>query len=160
MAFEAARQLIRTGFSVAGVVLIDSPTPMNHVPLSEALLDAVIKSESSTSRGDLAPYVKSQFTANSRMLGHYDPRATKGPFPALTYLRSTEGVNLKSVQDIPSWLAERNDLNKLVEGWETLTGTRVKTFDIPGNHFQVFKSENVSIFFFLTHSGCVIYTVF
>lgn len=143
VAFEAARQLMRVGFKIAGVVLIDSPTPINHVPLSEALLDSIVKLEGGSSSKDLAPHVTRQFTVNSRMLGHYNPSVTDGPFPPLTFLRSTEGLKLENV-DVPSWLADRNDLDKLVEGWQTMVGAPVKAFDIPGNHFQPFKSENVS----------------
>jgi pimeloyl-ACP methyl ester carboxylesterase len=43
VAFEAARVLMAGGYAVAGVVLIDSPPPIDHKPLSANIIDAVTK---------------------------------------------------------------------------------------------------------------------
>ncbi|KAJ6779474.1 hypothetical protein PWT90_00780 [Aphanocladium album] len=41
VAFEAARILMARGHRVKGVVLIDSPPPVGHIPLSDSIIDAV-----------------------------------------------------------------------------------------------------------------------
>ncbi|KAM3551327.1 hypothetical protein MY1884_007782 [Beauveria asiatica] len=41
VAFEAARILMSRGHRVKGVVLIDSPPPIGHIPLSESIISAV-----------------------------------------------------------------------------------------------------------------------
>ncbi|OAA52231.1 Beta-ketoacyl synthase [Beauveria brongniartii RCEF 3172] len=41
VAFEAARILMSRGHRVKGVVLIDSPPPIDHIPLSESIISAV-----------------------------------------------------------------------------------------------------------------------
>nr|APH07628.1 PKS2 [Agaricomycetes sp.] len=155
VAFEAARQLMCSGVSVKGVVLIDSPAPVNHVPLSGKLLDAVTKLEMTGSRHDVARFVKSQFSMNSRMLGQYKPSSTDGPFPRLVLLRCTESFNPPGVDDVPAWLADRGDLEKLVVAWEGLVGAPVKTLDVPGNHFQPFHSENVGVLSKRISEACV-----
>src|SRR6266481_8723975 len=43
IAFEVARYLLKLDVPVKGVVLIDSPSPLNHVPLSDALIDSIAK---------------------------------------------------------------------------------------------------------------------
>lgn len=43
VAFEAARVLQAEGHAIAGVVLIDSPPPINHKPLSAAIINDVVR---------------------------------------------------------------------------------------------------------------------
>ncbi|KAI0051416.1 polyketide synthase [Auriscalpium vulgare] len=144
VAFEAARQLLKKGVAVKGVVLIDSPCPLKHVPLSDALIDSVARLDGRNTVSDVAQLVKRQFQMNSRMLGHYDPLASGGPYPRLVLLRSSEGFNPAGVPDVPVWLADRSDPRQAVAGWEGIVGTSVKTIDIPGHHFQPFHTANIA----------------
>ncbi|KAK1235584.1 polyketide beta-ketoacyl-synthase [Marasmius sp. AFHP31] len=148
VAYEVARQMISSGQRVKGVVLIDSPSPVNHVPLSSALINAVLDLEKVASNTDIARLVKSQFQMSSRMLGDYEPPTT-GPHPAIVLLRSSEGLKLDHtdgpVVEIPEWLSDRSDPSRISIGWERLTQTPVKVIDIPGNHFEVFNVQNVDV---------------
>ncbi|KDQ50552.1 hypothetical protein JAAARDRAFT_583047 [Jaapia argillacea MUCL 33604] len=145
VAFEAARILLKRGVQVKGVVLIDSPSPVNHVPLSDSLIDSVVKLDSKTANSDIAKLIKAQFQTNSRLLGKYDPLASKGPFPPLVLLRSQEGYNPSGVSvQVPQWLADRSEPRQAAAGWEKLVGSRVKIMDIPGHHFQPFQASNIS----------------
>ncbi|KAA1479595.1 alpha/beta-hydrolase, partial [Dentipellis sp. KUC8613] len=144
VAFEAARQLMKKGVAVKGVLLIDSPSPVNHVPLSDALLDSVAKLDGRNAGTDIGRLVKTQFQMNSRMLGRYDPLAAGGPFPPIVLLRSSEGFNPAGVSDVPKWLADRSDRTQAAAGWEKVVGTSIKVLDIPGHHFQPFHPDNVS----------------
>ncbi|KAA1469652.1 polyketide synthase [Dentipellis sp. KUC8613] len=143
VAFEAARQLMKKGVAVKGVLLIDSPSPVNHVPLSDALLDSVAKLDGRNAGTDIGRLVKTQFQMNSRMLGRYDPLAAGGPFPPIVLLRSSEGFNPAGVSDVPKWLADRSDRTQAAAGWEKVVGTSIKVLDIPGHHFQPFHPDNI-----------------
>ncbi|KAI0055306.1 polyketide synthase [Artomyces pyxidatus] len=143
VAFEAARQLLKKGIAVKGVVLIDSPSPLNHVPLSDSLIDSVAKLDGRNTMSDVGLLVKRQFQMNSRMLGKYDPLAGGGPYPPLVLLRSSEGYNPAGVVDVPLWLADRSDPRQAVAGWETIVGTSVKVIDMPGHHFNPFHTSNI-----------------
>ncbi|TFK52663.1 polyketide synthase [Heliocybe sulcata] len=143
-AFELARQLMRKGVAVKGVVLIDSPSPVNHVPLSQAVIEAVVNLDARGANSDIGRLVKVQFRENSALLGKYDPVSAGGPYPRLVLLRSREGFNPAGVSEaVPVWLADRSDAKQAVAGWEGLVGAPVKSFDIPGNHFQPFQAANI-----------------
>ncbi|KAL0948282.1 hypothetical protein HGRIS_010876 [Hohenbuehelia grisea] len=142
-AYEASLQLQKRGVQVKGVLLIDSPSPINHVPLSDALIDSVVNLDARAAASDLGRLVKTQFEMNSRMLGRYDPYATGGACPPLAMLRSSEGYNPPGVADVPIWLADRSDPKLASAGWQSLTATPIRIFDIPGNHFQPFHQSNI-----------------
>ncbi|KAF9263364.1 ketoacyl-synt-domain-containing protein [Marasmius fiardii PR-910] len=146
VAYEAARQIMQgnNGRRIKGVVLIDSPSPVNHVPLSSSLIDVVANLDGRSSKSEVARLVKEQFAMNSSMLGKYNP-SRNGPHPPLVLLRSSEGLNLKGNVEVPTWLSDRSDARTAVAGWEQLVGTEVKVIDIPGNHFEPFNEVNVPL---------------
>jgi hypothetical protein len=132
------------GIKTKGILLIDSPSPINHVPLSDALIDSVVNLDARSANSDLGRLVKAQFAMNARMLGNYDPRATGGSCPPLVLLRSSEGFNPSGVPDVPIWLADRSDPNIATAGWTNLASGPLKVLDIPGHHFTPFYPTNVS----------------
>lgn len=154
VAFEAARVLQEDGHAVVGVVLIDSPPPLNHKPLSAAIIDAVSKGGGKAGLvGDtIRRLVKNSFFSCASMLEAFKPEVatnTNQPAMKVFLLRSIDGFFLNS--DIDSgkfdnpWLQDRSDPRTSIEGWEIVTGTKVPYADIPGNHFQVFDIANVSL---------------
>jgi len=145
VAFEVARQLLKRGTN-ARVVLIDSPSPVNHVPLPEALLDSVIDPNAHIARSNIGQYVKAQFRLNSRVLADYNPLPADGPFPPLVLLRSREDFQAPGISGIPTWLKNRSDARQATFGWESLTGSPVRVWDIPGHHFQPFLHSHASDF--------------
>ncbi|KAF9568001.1 ketoacyl-synt-domain-containing protein [Agrocybe pediades] len=142
VAFEAAKQLLSEGVSVSGVLLIDSPCPVNHVPLSEALIESVVSSTSSSSKSEISQLIKRQFRLNAQMLGQYDVNASSGPLPKVAILRSRDGVKIDGAS-VPTWLADRSDKRQVIAEWETLLKAPIKSWDIPGNHFEPFAAANV-----------------
>lgn len=143
MAFEASRQLIKKGID-ARVILVDSPSPINHVPLPERLLESIVNLDSRSARSGIAQFVKTQFRLNSIVLGKYNPQPADGPFPHLVLLRSREGFQPIDIANVPRWLFDRGDVQQATAGWESLTGSPIKVWDIPGHHFQPFHPANVS----------------
>jgi hypothetical protein len=129
---------------VRGVLLIDSPNPINHVPLSDSLIHFITNLEARGSNTELRRLVKAQFALNADMLSHYDPRGTAGSCPPLVLLRSSEGFNPPDISNVPRWLADRSDPKTATLGWESLARGPIKVLDIPGHHFTPFKPANVS----------------
>nr|APH07629.1 PKS1 [Agaricomycetes sp.] len=146
VAFEMACQLLRRGFKVRGVILIDSPCPIDHVPLPEDLINFIVDQDrySSTNlSAAIAQVVKSQFQRNSALLSRYNPDRTPNALPQLVLLRSREGYDPKGVTETPRWLKERSDAMDIVSEWQRFTGSEIKVIDIPGNHFSAFDPINI-----------------
>ena len=54
--------MMKEGFDAKGVVLVDAPCPMDHVPLSATLLDYIVtKGKPSRSETETMGLVKEQF---------------------------------------------------------------------------------------------------
>ncbi|KAJ7482959.1 putative polyketide synthase [Mycena galericulata] len=153
-AYEIALQLTARGIVVKGILLIDSPSPINHIPLSDSLIDTVIDLDARAARSELSTLVKKQFSANARMLGKYVPHATASICPPLVLLRSSEGFRPRGVTNIPSWLADRSDPQTSVAGWQSLAHCSVKVLDIPGHHFEPFHSSNIAELSLRIADGC------
>ncbi|KAJ6485560.1 putative polyketide synthase [Mycena sanguinolenta] len=155
VAYEMALQLTSRGVHVKGILLIDCPSPIDHTPLSEALIDAVIELGARTaSSSELTALVKKQFSMNARMLGKYVPHATASLCPPLVLLRSSEGFNPSGIADVPVWLADRSDPQTSVAGWQSLAHCSVKVLDIPGNHFKPFHPSNIAELSLRIADGC------
>ncbi|KAI1131887.1 putative polyketide synthase [Nemania abortiva] len=149
VAFEAARRLKEMGHAVIGVILIDSPPPIHHQPLSLRLIDAVVQQDNlpSTETGKaIQALIRKSFTACASLLGAFSPRTVAGlPVPSLYLLRSREGwrypTNPHVMTDV--WIQDRSDPRAAVEGWEQLSQSKIRWEDIPGDHFRVFDKANV-----------------
>ena len=135
------------------MILIDSPNPLNHVPLSLPLIEDVIDN-SIKGNPDIREFCKSEFITNAKLLGEYDPykMANEGLPLRLVCLVCRDGYNSPSCVDVPSWLTDRGDITTIPKRWELLSGSVVQTLDIPGHHFEPFHLHNVSDFRFFFFS--------
>jgi hypothetical protein len=145
---------LKSDIAVKGVVLIDSPSPLNHVPLSDALIESVVRLNRNSVPSSIGLLVKEQFQMNSRMLLDYDPTVGGGPYPQLVLLCSCENYEPGGGLEVPGWLSNRGDRRSVVAGWETIVGKPVKCIEIPGHHFQVFHSLYVRVFFLPQKCEC------
>ncbi|KAL7270282.1 Type I Iterative PKS [Rhizina undulata] len=149
VAFEAARQLLAQNRPVAGILLIDSPPPLNHQPLSAEIIAAVSKSPSSSSssgpRARIEGLIKRQFETNTANLAAYRPKIGGGSSGVkVALLRSREGFSTVGLGcERNRWLEDRADVSAVVEVWDKVLGASVKVVDIPGDHFGVFENGNV-----------------
>ncbi|KAF8271958.1 hypothetical protein EI94DRAFT_1796609 [Lactarius quietus] len=161
IAFEVARQLLSSGVVVKGVVLIDSPSPLNHVPLSDELIDSIVNTgdPKSASSNRMSFLVKRQFQMNSQILINYDPAMGSGPNPQLVQLHSREGYSPGGGPEIPEWLSRREERLPAITGWEKIVGAPVKCIDIEGNHFQPFQSSYISTTSAAIAEACSLLTV-
>ena len=140
--------MMKEGLDVKGIVLVDAPCPTDHVPLSPSTLDHIItQGKPSRSETEMAGSVKEQFRKSSELLKRYSP-SSEGPRPRVAFLRSREGMKMESEsmrEEIPVWLADRDEPKTTVNGWETLLEGKLERWDIPGDHFQPFLPGNVSV---------------
>ncbi|KZP21464.1 putative polyketide synthase [Athelia psychrophila] len=142
VAFEIARQLLKGGTD-ARVLLIDSPSPINHVPLDECLIESITNANMRSTVSSMSWMIRAQFRFNSKSLGMYKPLLSDGPFPKIILLRSREGFHPCGINNVPRWLSERGDPHDVVAGWEALVECPVRVRDIPGHHFEPFSPSNV-----------------
>jgi hypothetical protein len=126
-------------------VLIDSPSPLNHVPLSDALIDSIVKLSRNSVSSNVGLLVKQQFQMNSQMLLHYDPTVGGGPYPQLVSLCSCEDYYPHGVLEVPGWLSSNRHRRSTAADWETIVGKPIKCMDIPGHHFQLFHKPYVRV---------------
>ncbi|KAF5377903.1 hypothetical protein D9615_006799 [Tricholomella constricta] len=152
-AYEVAGHLEKLGTHVQGILLIDSPSPINHVPLTDSLIESVLDLDDRSSNSELGRLVKAQFSMNARLLGKFKPEPAVGRCPPLVLLRSKEGFSPAGVQ-VPAWLSNRTDPSMATAGWDTLSGGLVKIIDIPGHHFQPFHPSNVQDVSMRIIEGC------
>ncbi|KAJ5799242.1 polyketide synthase [Penicillium psychrosexuale] len=158
VAFEAARILMATNHAVKGVVLIDSPPPLDHQPLSADIIETITGGAEISSHAmgkTIRELTRRNFLSCAALLGVYKPmHCSDFPAPPVVLLRSVEGwrrdgdtsdprgvMNPNSIEN--AWLQDRSDVRTATVDWEVLTGTKVRCFDIPGNHFRAFDSENI-----------------
>lgn len=150
VAYEAARQLMATGFNVKGLVLIDSPSPIEHQPLPESIISHIIKSNTQTSqrtKGSKALSKEFQFCAS--LLGSYNPRPSSADTSVArlctVLLKSEDTIDTEALYGVGyEWLSSKKARDAEVIDWEELVGGPVKVLPIPGNHFEPFCQQNVS----------------
>ncbi|KAK4215595.1 hypothetical protein QBC37DRAFT_281428 [Rhypophila decipiens] len=133
VAFEAATQLISRGFQVKGLVLIDVPSPVDHEPLPEIIIDRVCKGSSS---------LKQEFLYNASLLGMYKPVRLN---LKTVMLQSKELFDTEEELGVRyEWLNKSEARTRALREWEVLTGGQViEVLDIPGNHFGAFDQCHV-----------------
>ncbi|KAJ3928286.1 MAG: polyketide synthase [Lentinula lateritia] len=145
VAYEVALQLAKRGVTTKGIILIDAPNPIGHVPLSDALIKTIARYDRKNGPVEIGKLVRTQFAMNAQLLSAYDPHETGGVCPPLVFLRSELGYAAEGIQvaDIPSWLVDRSDPSTTIAGWSELSSS-VKVWDVPGHHFQAFDNANIA----------------
>lgn len=155
VAFEMARLLSERGDClVRGVVLIDAPPPLDHVPLARETVQAAMEAKhvhaAKTRPPEAVRFHEAVGTLAVRnnlrraaMLGRYRPRR-EGVMPRVVLLRSAEGFRAAGYA-LPEnkWLHDRTDPKTSSGAWEELVGAKIKVIDIPGDHFTPFEPRHI-----------------
>ena len=148
VAYEAAQQLVTNGFKIRGLVLIDSPSPINHEPLPTALIAHVARPMERLNVSRYSTDLKDEFVFNASLLGNYNPRPfleSQGRGLRTAMLRSTEVLDTQRLCNVRyDWLNRQDSRTTAIASWKKLVGGHVEVFQIPGNHFEPFNKENVS----------------
>lgn len=151
VAFEAAHVLMARGFEVKGLVLIDSPSPVNHEPLPAAVIAGMTGAGAQSNRSPYggADAVREEFASNGSLLGSYklDSRLQSTARSLKTVmLRSQELLDTKTLWDVEyDWLSRQDTRTASIAVWKSLVGGHVEVLPIPGNHFEPFLPGNVCI---------------
>ena len=147
VAFEMARQLLQKGKQIKGIILIDSPYPIDHEPLPDAIISHITKSGSSDDSEDEGRQLMSaQFQANAALLGKYQLPSTEVAYPNVIMLRSRETLDCEKVCGVHyPWISDQKSRSAAIVAWEQLVRQSIPVLDIPGHHFEAFASQNVSL---------------
>ncbi|MCJ1432685.1 hypothetical protein MMC27_002042 [Xylographa pallens] len=150
VAFEMARLLQSAGKRVDGVILIDSPYPIDHQPLPDPVIahltgsfhpSVAIAADSPTRAR--RKQVLQQFQTNAGMLGQYTP-GPHTPLFKVVMLRSRDTFDSERLCGVRyPWLGEQKARDEAIAGWRTLLGSEMPVLEIPGNHFDVFAKANI-----------------
>ena len=146
VAFEMARQLQDAGKRIAGVILIDSPCPIDHEPLPKQIIDYITRSafRPNSKNNDVGKLVSASFQNNTALIAAYKPRPSTTDIK-LIMLRSREGFDSETSCGVRHrWLNDRSTQADATKDWEKLTGQKIKVLDIQGDHFEPFAKQNVS----------------
>ncbi|KAI2469619.1 putative polyketide synthase [Annulohypoxylon bovei var. microspora] len=161
VAFEAARRLVAQGHGVIGVVLIDSPAPLDHQPLSPRIIDAVT-GQAKVPVTDTAKAIRAltrrSFASCASLLDAFTPESPDAlPVPRVFLLRSRDGWQDPSDPEFfeNEWLQNRRNPRGAISGWETVTASKVAWVDIPGDHFQVFDAANIEVVSTSIRRACI-----
>ncbi|KAL1636985.1 polyketide beta-ketoacyl-synthase [Diplodia intermedia] len=155
LAFEIARQLRRqlpqSPRAVAGVVLIDSPHPVGHVPLPDEIIAYVSSSGGNSNNSaakpskavaDIRAAVAKQFRRNAALLGAYAPADADGI--RCVMLMCKGGFDAEALCGVEyAWLSDEAARRESVRVWEGLLGREVPVLEVEGNHFDLFERGNV-----------------
>ena len=146
LAYEVAAQLKSTGFEVKGLILIDAPFPCNHEPLPDEIIDYVLSGPRKIKDGmtKTNTCLQTEFKRNARLLGNYSPPIIN--FVKAVMLRSRDILDTVKLCGVRyDWLSNQAARDDAVKRWEEMLGGEMHVLDIPGNHFQVFDQEFVSL---------------
>ncbi|KAM0211985.1 hypothetical protein ACHAQD_009974 [Fusarium lateritium] len=149
VAYEAAQQLTIRGFDVKGLVLIDSPSPIDHEPLPAALIASITRSgnQIATLSSSSPTALEEEFLSNTSLLGIYKPRSfteATGKSLKTAILRNRDVLDTEALCGAKyDWLNRQDTRDAAIGTWEELVGGHINVFPIPGNHFQPFAEDNI-----------------
>ncbi|KAL8881078.1 MAG: hypothetical protein Q9192_007879 [Flavoplaca navasiana] len=150
VAFEVAQILQRRGFSVNGLILIDSPYPKNHDPLPEEIVKFVLGPKSSKNGAiknhgndtGTDSHLLTEFKANAALLGQYSPPPARCDIKTVI-LRSLETFDSSGLCGVKyEWLESQTARTEAVQGWQSMIAGSIDVLDIPGHHFQAFDEQH------------------
>ena len=90
-----------------------------------------------------------EFQRNAALLADYLPT----PFNAeqrtkikTVFLRSQETFDTQATCNVRyDWLSSHEARDAAIDGWKRLVGPNTETLAVPGNHFEPFALDNVSL---------------
>ncbi|RYO74225.1 hypothetical protein DL763_010640 [Monosporascus cannonballus] len=149
LAFEVSRQLRKLGTAVKGVILIDSPYPIDHQALPPEVISHVVKKPSkgrellSGAAKQARDTIEAQFQRHARMLEEYNPDRNVEDVPCVM-LRCTHALDTETLCGVSyPWLSDDTFRDQCVRDWEQLIEKRIPVMDVDCNHFEVFDEKHL-----------------
>ena len=155
LAFEVSRQLSKRGKTVKGVVLIDSPVPIDHQGLPAEVISYVLAKGSggsgpraiSSAAKEARATIDTQFKRHASMLQNYHPllASENGAEDApCVILRCVETLDTEKLCGVSyPWLSDSNFSKETVKKWEEVIGRHIPVIELECAHFDVFESSNI-----------------
>lgn len=152
LAFEISRQLRRLGRVVRGVVLIDSPPPVDHQGLPQEIISYVVEKKQQASGPRIVSEALKQartkvdlnFQHHAMLLQNYHPEPRIGDDVPCVMLKCSQVMDTETLCNVAyPWLSDENFRTKSIEVWERLVGRQIPVLEVACNHFEVFDSEYV-----------------
>lgn len=151
LAFEVSRQLQSLGHVVKGLILVDSPPPVDHTPLPQEIVSYVLRNKAISETTEVTEASKQarerlskRFQYHAALLQDYhpEPRTDSVPCVMLKCSRSMDTETLCNVAY--PWISDDEFRESSVAQWEQLLGRSIPVLDIACNHFEVFDPDHVS----------------
>ena len=144
LAFEIARQLHSLGTPPKGLILLDSPCPINHEPLPNAIIQKVVSTVFASHSG-IQSCVEAQFKRNANLLKNYNPPIDQLTIPTVMLLseQTCDAAMLCGLKY--AWLDDAAFRKKMTQEWGRLVGGLLQTLKVDGNHFNMFEAKHVSV---------------
>lgn len=156
LAFEVSRQLQKKGKTVKGVVLIDSPVPIDHEGLPAEVISYVLakgsggagsRSVTSAAAQSARASIDTQFKRHANMLQNYHPGPASQTGPddvPCVIIRCAQTLDTEKLCGVSyPWLSDSNFSKESVKKWEELTGRHIPVVELECAHFDVFESANI-----------------
>ncbi|KAI0763960.1 ketoacyl-synt-domain-containing protein [Trametes elegans] len=167
VASALAQNLLRMGFRVRGLVLLDAPAPQTQSALPPWLVRAVAARAAGprdafarwpahlmdAARERAQRCVEEQMRTATRALVGYDHATQgRGPYPPVVYLRASEpdGLVVSGVAageqidpSVHAFLTKSGEDSTLDLWKAALGGQDIPVVDVPGSHFTMFSGKNV-----------------
>ncbi|KND89106.1 putative sterigmatocystin biosynthesis polyketide synthase [Tolypocladium ophioglossoides CBS 100239] len=151
LALEVSRQLIRRGQSPKGIILIDSPVPVEHEPLPEAIISSIVenlqqrpKNAQSKHAQHARTCIEAQFRRQAGLLSRYNPPAAVGSVPCIM-INCNRTIDTKTLYGVSyPWLSDDRVRNEASKAWERLLGRTIPVLEVNCNHFEVFDAPMVA----------------
>ncbi|KAK0498692.1 hypothetical protein EDD18DRAFT_1153287 [Armillaria luteobubalina] len=140
-----------------GVVLIDSPFPIDHVPSSNEFMAVTSGAFTRGGRTPIGRMMWKQLQQNAPLLKTYDPRIAGGPYPPLVLLHNKEGIPPDAFlpYPVPRWMSEKGtDPCLLADDWSGLVRAPIKVIHLPGTHFTTFATPHLGAVTQALVDGC------
>lgn len=151
LAFEVSRQLRRLGREVKGVILIDSPAPIDHQALPQEVISYVVGKNQHNKKNvpealkQARKKIDLNFQHHAMLLQNYHPQPQAGDVPCVM-LKCSQVMDTEALCNVTyPWLSDADFRITTIRQWEQLIGRRIPVLDVDCNHFQVFDSEHVSL---------------
>ncbi|KAI0437520.1 hypothetical protein F4803DRAFT_570691 [Xylaria telfairii] len=150
LAFEVARQLQLLCRPVKGLILIDSPPPIDHHALPLEIISYIMRNKTTSettyaieSSKQAREKVRQKFQYHAMLLQNYHPEPRTGS-PPCVMLKCSRLMDTAMLCNVSyPWVSDGSFREKSVRQWEQLIGRSIPTLEIACDHFQVFDTDHV-----------------
>ncbi|KAK4244019.1 hypothetical protein C7999DRAFT_35640 [Corynascus novoguineensis] len=152
LAFEISRQLATLhGRTVKGLILIDSPAPVNHQALPGKVVQHVLSRRmlGSAAAREMLEAVAANFGRYAALLETYSrgDAATAAPSSVpCVLIRCRRTMDLAALCDVNNypWLSDIAAADESIRTWERLLGRPLPVLNLDCDHFSPFEPENIA----------------